>query len=115
MIRPSKSVITIVINVPAHHLLSGCTTPSAADIPPPPTAVKTPSAPLRHRTRDGQRADPTTAQPARGTTELEATRDGGARTKTRGVGSGSGVDGSERHETKRVSSRLDGETSQFTV
>jgi len=110
MIWPSKSVITIVINVPTHHLLSGCTTPSAADIPPPPTAVKTPSAPLRHRTRDGQRADPTTAQPARGTTELEATRDGGARTKTRSVGSGSGVDGSQMHlETKRVSRRVDGE------
>jgi len=40
--------------------------------------------------------------------------DDGARTKTRGVGSGSGVDGSERHlETKRVSRRVDGETSEI--
>ena len=40
--------------------------------------------------------------------------DGGARTKTRSVGSGSGVDGSERHlETKRVSRRVDGETSEI--
>jgi hypothetical protein len=51
-----------------------------------------------------------------GTGSYEANIDGGARTKTRGVGSGSGVDGSERHlEIKRVSRRVDGETSQFAV
>jgi len=97
----------------------------AADIPPPPTTVKTPSAPLihrqqRHLTRDGHRADPTTAQPARGKTAPEATkRTSTAAPAPKHVASeaaAGGVDGSERHlETKRVSRRVDGETSQFTV